>query len=268
MSNTLSNRRISLGMSSNYSKEAKLYFGTLSVQPSSIQKLRLDRFLFRPLVATGIYSQLDRLWVFASETQANGLVSLVNPTATLVTEVNSPTWVQYQGYDFNGTTQYLNSQTNLSTLTKYQLDSATTFLYSRQNNTSSGADFGSTGAAAAQNTAQWLRFTDNKMYWSMNDTGAASNVANTDSSGGFQVSRTGSTALTIYRNGSSIATDTEVSTTVGSQPPYIGALNGNGTAVSFCNRQLSVVAIGSGNINASIFYSIIQNYMIQVGANV
>src|SRR5688572_25513160 len=107
MPNPIINRRVVMS-GVIYSPEAQAYFNALAVQPSPTQKKRLDDYIFKPLVAAGIFAELDRLWVFASETQANGLVSLVNPTSTLASEVNSPAWVQFQGYTTGGTA-YINT---------------------------------------------------------------------------------------------------------------------------------------------------------------
>lgn len=267
MPNPIINRRVVLSGNS-YSPAAQAYFNVLTVQPSGLQKARLDNYLFKPLVATGIFSELDRLWIFASETQANGLISLVNPTATAITEVNSPTWTQFQGYDFNGTTQYLNTNVAVNALTKYTQNSASNFTYLRENTTSSGTDFGAFSGGGANNTSAFIRFTDGICYAAINDSGAGSNGAVADSRGGFMFQRTASNAKQSYRNGVSFFSDTEVSTALTTATNFIGARSNGGVAQDFCNRQTSMFMIGSGNVNALTFYNIIQGYMTSIGTAV
>lgn len=251
-----------------FSSEARTFFASLTSIPSLRQRILYDKYLFRPLVSAGYYTELDRLWVFASEIQANGLVSLVNPTSTAITEVNSPTWTQFQGFDFNGTTQYLNTNVAVNALTKFTQNSASNFLYVRENTTTTGADFGGYSGGGTNNTSIFLRDATNTCYAAINDGGAGSNGTVTDSRGGFMFQRTASNAKQSYKNGVSFFSDTEASTTITTANNFIGARSNSGVAIDFCNRQISIVAIGSGSINALTFYNIIQGYMTQLGSQV
>lgn len=61
------------------------------------------------LKVAGIFSKLDRFWIFATEQQQHARVSLVNSSSTQISEVLSPVWVRNQGYDGDGS-GYLNTK--------------------------------------------------------------------------------------------------------------------------------------------------------------
>jgi hypothetical protein len=67
----------------------------------------------------------DRLWILGVDAPTSAAVSLVNPTSTKITAVNSPTFTAYAGYQGNGTTSYLNTEYNPNTQgVNYTLDNA------------------------------------------------------------------------------------------------------------------------------------------------
>src|SRR6185312_965945 len=84
-------------------------------KPSTTYLQRIDT-LIRNLKEAGIWSQLDRFWVFATEQQSHAKISLVNPNGinapwpSGIIENNSPTWTRLKGYTGNGTNMYLNTQ--------------------------------------------------------------------------------------------------------------------------------------------------------------
>lgn len=251
-----------------FSAEAKAYFNVLTNPPSLQQKIRLDKYLFRPLIANGIFTELDRLWVFASEIQANGLVSLVNPTATAATEVNSPAWVQYQGYTPNGSTSYINLSVAPSAGVNFAQDSASCFFYSRTNNVGAYVDMGSANVALANASLLVARFTGDARSVRLNAATAVILSSNTDSRGLYMGKRTSSNDLEGFKNGVSAGTGTVASTGRSSANWYLGGYSLNGTLTNPSPRQYSIAGIGSGNINALSFYNIIQNYMTQIGSQV
>ncbi|MEK6884934.1 MAG: hypothetical protein AABY22_35210, partial [Nanoarchaeota archaeon] len=77
--------------------ETITYMGYLTVSPSIDRQIAINN-LVKELKITGIWWLLDRLWLHASQTQQAAIISLVNPSSTAITEVNSPTWVANQGY--------------------------------------------------------------------------------------------------------------------------------------------------------------------------
>jgi hypothetical protein len=79
--------------------------------------------------------------------------------------------------------------------------------------------------------------------------------------------RTASNAVTCYKNGASVATDTPVSNAIPSAPFAIGGdFSGGGPAGPLSSDQLAIVCAG-GNMTsvASSFYTNLQTFATAVG---
>lgn len=216
------------------------------------------------------WQYLDRFWLFAQCDQTNARVSIKNPTSTAITEVNSPTWTQFQGYDFNGTTQYLRTAfiPSLDGV-NYTLNSASFGVYSRDDYNGGFAwDIG--GYDAVNGSALSLRDGANSSYAKINSVIVAIITAGgvTDSRGLFVSTRTASNAIAIFRNGSNIGTDTDASSALPATEMYVGALNNNGVAANFSQRQISISFVASGLVNQLSFYNAIQTLAYQLKFNV
>lgn len=246
------------------------FFSYLTVQPSYRQKVIYDNYLFKPLIAAGIFTELDRLWVPAAELEQHGTISLVNPASTALTLVNTPTWTQYQGWTPNGTTSYENTQfTPTVNGVKYIQNSASEFIYLRTNTTGSSASFGVDLGVNANSSISYLQVrTNTGLFTKINQAAAAApiNVANADSRGFWLTKRTASNAFSVYKNGGSIGSGTSVSNALANAPFFAGAYNSGG-ATFFSNREHSVIGAG-GIFNEATFYNIIQGYMTAIGTQV
>ena len=150
------------------------------------------------------------------------------------------------GNDINGF-----ADTNYNENNHAQVNNLHIGVYCRTNFDESGFDMGavSTGVGNDSKTLLGLRDTNN-VYGSVeisNITGVPAIYANTDSTGHYIISRTGSTSTTLFKNGSSVATDATVSTgEKGTRNYYILARNNAGTADLFTKRQLTFVHLGKG----------------------
>jgi hypothetical protein len=67
----------------------------------SNSELRLVSNLIRGLKTDGVWSSLDRLWLFAAENSTQALTDLVARSSATAT--NSPTFTANQGFAGNGT---------------------------------------------------------------------------------------------------------------------------------------------------------------------
>lgn len=252
----------------NYDPDAEAYFAQLTVQPSTGFKNAVNTFILT-LKADGNWNELDRFWLHATELQQHARVSIVNPSSTQITEVNSPTWAANQGYTGNSANMYLNSNYNISTGTKYTQNSASLGQYSRSNLTGNGGDMGvvtngSTGAGAFVN----IRTSGNTFNYNLNSANGVVGAANSDSRGLFVSVRTASNAQSSYKNGVQQSTNTNASTTPPNLSAFLMAYNQNGTPLGFTGRQNSVHFFGSSAINQSTFYDAVQSLAISIGFNV
>ena len=242
-----------------YDADAELYFSQLSPSPSNEYKSAIN-ILILQLKEDGNWSKLDRLWIFATEAQQNARVSVTNPFSSQIIEVNSPTWTSNQGYDFNGTTQYLRTAYIPSVDgVNYTLNSAEHGLYSIENATSGSFawDMGAMSATDVSNLN--IRDSSDIAYGKVNNA-----VANIISA----ARRTGAGAINLFKNGVSIASDTDASTALPPVEFYIGAQNNNGVASAFSNRRIAFVFMASGTITDLTFYNAMQEFATTRGFNV
>lgn len=254
-------------MGTSYDADAQLYFNQLSVQPSAAFKSAINTLVLT-LKADGNWTTLDRLWIHAAEVQQHATISLVNPTSTAITEVNSPTWTANQGYTGNGSTQYLNTNFNTSSSgVNYTQNSNCIGIYSRNNTSEAKVDIGNQNATVISYVIS--RWTDNNQYHRANVTsGGFASAANTDSRGLFTSLRTNSTTIYGYKNGSQACTTTNTSGTLPNLNLFIGALNNNGTPDFYSTKQYALSFISSGAINQATFYTAIQTFATTRGFNV
>ena len=91
--------------------------------------------------------------------------------------------------------------------------------------------------------------------------------ANTDGTGFYTANRSASNAGQLYRNGASLATNSEASTNNTNDTFNLGRTGGNGT-IGYAARQWAACAVGSSltATEAAAFYSAMLAYMQGVGA--
>ena len=210
----------------------------------------------------GNFTLLDRCWVFGIGTQANARVSVVNPTSSALTEVNTPTWTAYQGYAGNGTSSYENMNIASAGLTQYTQNLAFISIYSRTNTTVNIRDYGTTDGTRsvtfnADNSTNSVTYESNCL---------AANVligSVSTSLGLISMIRTSSTAVSIYLAGTSEASGSQASNGVPTTNMFVGANNNNGSAINFSSRQYALYAMGGGVGIASwnTDVTILKNYL-------
>lgn len=95
--------------------------------PSNAYAVAADTFI-KALVTGGVWSKLDRLFVFAAETNAGGeaLLDWIHPFGTGAVLVGTPAFTAFTGFKADGTTShYINTRFNAQTVNgNYQRNSA------------------------------------------------------------------------------------------------------------------------------------------------
>jgi hypothetical protein len=87
-----------------YSTEANNYFTRLATQPSTARKVLYDAMI-TSLVAGGVWSKLDALYLFAAASSATALINLKSASYPC-TAVNSPTFTADAGYSLTGASSH------------------------------------------------------------------------------------------------------------------------------------------------------------------
>jgi hypothetical protein len=247
-----------------FDPDAVAYFELLTPQPSLLYKIAVNN-LVKQLKTDGNWGKLDRFWIHATEEQQHATISLVNPSSTPISEVNSPTWTASQGYTGDGASSYLNTNFNpASGGAHFTTGSACLGIYSRTNTAVDGFDMG-----AYDGTDAYLasKFTDTYFYGAINCGTNAAYVA-PDTLGLILVNRTSSSNTDLVQNGSVLTSSSATSTTMVNLDQYVLARNGSGYASYFSTRQLAISLIGGGNIDQSLFYTAVQDFATAIGFNV
>ena len=208
-------------------------------------------------------AEFDRLYIHGLSDNIAARTSFVNPSSTLITAVNSPTFNPYIGYQSNGITSYLDHNVTEASLVKYTQNSNSFFLYSHNNITEVANEYGIYNypnlTAAFINSPSFAYLGNNFLIPEITQT------ANLNSVGLFECKRTGS-LLQNYKNATLWH-----SYTASAQPLQsynIFSLARNNPAVGaevFSTKQHGLIAYGSGLINTVNFNNSVQTLGTSLG---
>lgn len=219
--------------------------------------------LITGLKSDGVWSKLDRLWLFAAENTGSALTDLV--TGALATATNSPSFTTDRGYTGNGSSSYINTGFNPTTASSpnFVQDSACMFVWNNTSGADAGAICGYSVASGSQQTRIFPQFTNGSAFWDINDN-TPNNLVYTAATGLYIVNRSASNATVFEVNNSSVDSNTNAS--VAPTNDVFTALVGNGGS-SYSARQCSGFGFGgklTGTERGNL-YSRLRTYMTAVG---
>ena len=201
-------------------------------------------------------AEFDRLVITGLSNTVAKKISLVNPTSTIASFVGSPS-ESNNGVEFNGTTQYIDTNYNLSTSSsKFTRNSASAGVYVRKSIGSQNSLY----MGAVQTNFVYLSPNYTPVGGALMDINAGSNTigAAQTTTGLFSVVRTGASAHAGFRNGTSFVSGIIASAALISRNLYVGCRNNAGTADLFSTQQVSLYYMGSSVINQSTLYTAVQ----------
>jgi hypothetical protein len=207
------------------------------------------------LKSDGVWTKLDRLWLFAAENSGSALVDLV--ARALAVATGSPTFTTDRGYT-GASAKFLTLDiVPFSWSGLYTLNDAH---YSAWQVTSPGASQGllmGTGGSGVQLYTPYVG--DSNLYARINDSpdsGAQGTLSTPN--GHFVANRTGASLSAAFQNGALFSTINASS----------GSLNNNiFTVLTDTTSQVAMASIGGGltSTNIANFYSRLRTYMSAVG---
>lgn len=249
-----------------YCAKAQAYFARAGGL-SSAQKKRIDT-LIRGLIADGDWPLFDNILLFANETQGAALIDLVSLRAA--TAVNSPTFTSGQGFAGNGTTSYINTNWNPSTMgVAYALNSSHIAVYDRTAR-SDAASVVSAGVNATNVANVNPRF-NSTSGGVLNNVAGISAAAPANAAGWWCVTRSDSVNTFVFRNGVQHTTGgADTSVAIPNGAVFVGGRNNAGALELGTTDQHAIFTAGglmpiaaqpriSARFNA---------YMTSLGANV
>jgi hypothetical protein len=224
---------------------------------STTQKGYVDT-LITGLKSDGVWTKLDRLWLFAAENVQQALTDIVADVSA--TNVNSATFTANRGYTGNGSNMYINSNFNPTTATspKYVQNSACMFGWSNTSGTESHAFYGDDGFDFVNS----LGITGANLSWQINSAYTRQSTA-LGATGLYLMNRTGSLVSVVDVNGTQYDTQTTVSSAAVSNS-HLTILRAGG---DYSTKQASCLGFGGGlttgdrtNVNSRL-----RTYMTSVG---
>lgn len=203
--------------------------------PSPTQLSRVSD-LITAYKAAGVWSKLDREWLYASENATQASVDI--KSLSTHTPVGSPTFTASEGFTFGGT--YL--ETNYIPGTTYTLNSLSHGAYIRG---------GSTGVALGVfGVYSYMKIAGSNIEYDADEFGFFS-TAHGGVAGSYIVSRTTSALVDIYKNNSStsLRNDTNGPNAVPTLEFYVGAANSGGSPADASDLQIAMSFFGGGLSN-------------------
>jgi len=241
--------------------------------PTHIEALH---YLVNELKNNNLWTKINTLYPFVGGTATTHKYNLKDPrdldAAFRITFAGGITH-NSDGVTFDGINGFGN--THLIPSNNFALDSECLFAYSR---TSAAAAVNAIDMGAANTIKQrdqlQIRTSTNNMITSINSTSSGGNISttNTDGQGFYTSSRTSSTDLRHFKNGSQLGS-TNVTANNGARSGlklYIGARNLSNAGNGFVNRNFALMGTSSGltSTEVSTLYTIVQQYQTRLGRQI
>lgn len=216
----------------------------------------------------GLWDKIDAIWFMAAHDQAEAKLNWKEDAHNL-TEINSPTWTEDEGFTGNGSSMWLNSNFNPMDGINYTLNSASIGIYSRTDaNNDNYNEIGAWEFPTDQSILACRRTAGGSLLQINNNSSIQPTVSS--SIGLFVGNRLSNTNLEIFQNGSSVGNDNSKSVT-GIPDVNFGILVTNATEIGPMNysiRQMSVAIIGASISNQGDLFVCIEAYMDALGKGV
>ena len=209
------------------------------------------------------FAEFDRLWIHGLSNSIAARTSLANPTSTMITEVNSPTFTANQGYTGNGTTSYLNSNYNTSIDgVKFTRNNCSYGGYFTLNIDAAKVEMGASNSGGGASDGTFIEVKRGGIIYA-NANGNYATQSVLDSRGFTSAWRNNSLNFNIAKNGVSL-NYTAASTALVNKSIYI--LNWNEVVSGYLSSQrIALSYFGSSTINQSTFYTKIQALGTSIG---
>lgn len=241
-----------------FDSAAVTIFNAMS-SPTDVRK-DLINSLVVALKNAGVWAKLDCLYIMAAADSAAARINWKNPGTYNLTEQSSPTFTADRGYTGNGSSSYLSCGVNNNALTQFTQNSLHYGAWSLTD--AAVLAYNDMGTQSSTLFRHRLRTATNIFSAGIN--GASTlDVSNSDSRGHFVANRSASNARQIYRNATSLATDSVTST----------ALTANNFTILRANDLYSGRQIAAAHIGASLsgtevtnLYNALTTYLTAVGA--
>jgi len=228
--------------------------------------------LVSSLKFNNIWDKLYALYPFVGGTQQTNKYNLIDTGSYLLAFTGS--WVyNADGVSGNGTNTYADTSFTPQSSVSNFVTNGSLGIYTRTDTTSSGYDMGcEVGTTPVRRVYLISKNTANKSSFDISEN-PISSTADQNGAGFFvaNISGSGTNNQKIFRNGTSIANQTNVLTETVTTPLFIGANNNrNLGANAYVSESFSLASMGKGltDSEASTYYTLVQNFQTTLGRQV
>lgn len=252
-----------------YCIEYQAVLAAMTTDPSNDIK-DYQNTMVEALIAGGYWARMDQLLIFATEvnTGSEALINWISPGTYDADNVDATAWTTLEGYTGDGTDDYISTNLNPGDGGSYHytLDDATIGIYLRTDLTESSSVCGSNDGTNRISLA--LRYPDNQYFIRVNQNASEllSGIAGA-TTGLHVITRTASDAVSYYRNGGLVKTDTDASSAIPNMELYVLRMNG---ASFWSVHQVSIYFVMDGidSTDAAAINTIFETYMDALGTGV
>lgn len=254
--------------------EAATLVAAMSSAPNDTRKAVIDTCI-GAIKTAGVWSKLDCLWIRAAHDSQAALLDWKRLSDS--TAVNSPTFTTDRGFTGDGSTSYINTNFTPSTDgVNYIRDSACMGAYLNAGTDTNNSSVISIGFVSTSGTRQaritpWQSATPGSgVIGRINDSTATTVGTVTTRFGLTAVNRSASTAVQVYRNGSSIGTSSVASSALGTIDAYELGFNNNGALGGANDNRIAAAFVGGSltSTEHADLFTAIEAYLDAVGAGV
>lgn len=223
-----------------FSAEAQAVFDNLPNALTETEKEGIATFVDASVIS-GNWDLYDYFFGYFLNDETNALTDW--RTGLLSTAVSAPTHTANQGFLFNGTTQYIDTEVNLSTdSTNYVQNAANIGGYCYENNDLTKAVHTLFFVqVSAQSSGVFGEFSSSRLRFSSNTNASAavySGASSILSATRYFVRRTNAQQF-LYIAGSSVSTDSDASSTSANRNVFVGAYNITPVPLHFFDGEIS-----------------------------
>lgn len=221
------------------------------------------------LDTNSLYTKFDLLYLFAAENTTNALLNIPNATYNGISH-GSPNFVSDRGFTgvSGSSTVYIDTGLAVSGGgLSFTQNNAHVSIWNNTNASHSGDVALGTGNSATTITEVYPNSAGVSAMYVNNGSYTGSGTSPGDVRGLWLASRTGSTNVDVYHNGSNFYSDTNTSGVVASGNLFILSNSTVGVATGGGAFQLSAASVGSKLTSSEevVFYTLLRNYMTTVG---
>lgn len=254
-----------------YCIEYQAVLAAMTTDPSNDIK-DYQNTMVEALIAGGYWARMDQLLIPATEVNTGGeaLINWINPGTYDADNVDATAWTTLEGYTGDATDDYISTNFNPGDggSYNYTLDDAAIGLYLRTDLVEeTGSVFGSY-AGTNDRISLTPHLEDNQYLIRVNQPSSGSLAGIAGATTGLHViTRTASDAVSYYRNGGLVKTETDASSAIPNMELYVLRMNGAGVGSA---HQFSIYFVMDGidSTDAAALNTIFETYMDALGTGV